>query len=74
MIDAVLAEINEIYIKSHAQGGEGIKESYLELHFTAKSKKQKTSENRVMMAIIAMTKLLGRHKLELRNLSKDIIK
>jgi len=74
LIDEVLEEINQIYIKSHAQGGEGSRESFLELHFTAKSKKQKTSENRIIQAIILMTRLLSRHKLEWMNISRDIIK
>jgi nicotinamide-nucleotide amidase len=74
LIDEVLEEINQIYIKSHAQGGEGSRESLLELHFTAKSKKQKTSENRIIQAIVLMTRLLSRHKLELMNISRDIIK
>lgn len=74
LIDEVLEEINQIYIKSHAQGGEGSRESFLELHFTAKSKKQKTSENRIIQAIVLMTRLLSRHKLELMNISRDIIK
>ena len=74
LIDEVLEEINQIYIKSHAQGGEGSGESFLELHFTAKSKKQKTGENRIMQALILMTRLLSKHKLEWMNLSRDIIK
>ncbi|MGB6679813.1 MAG: molybdopterin-binding protein [Candidatus Bathyarchaeia archaeon] len=74
LIDEVLEEINQIYIKSHAQGGEGSRESFLELHFTAKSKKQKTSENRIIQAIVLMTRLLSRHKLEWMNISRDIIK
>jgi nicotinamide-nucleotide amidase len=74
LIDEVLAEINQIYIKSHAQGVEGSSASFIELHFTAKCKKQKTSKNRVMMAIMFMTELLGKHKLEWMNLSKDIVK
>ena len=74
LIDEVLEEINQIYIKSHAQGGEGSGESFLELHFTAKSKKQNTGENRIMQALILMTRLLSKHKLEWMNLSRDIIK
>lgn len=74
LIDEVLEEINQIYIKSHAQGGEGSGESFLELHFTAKSKKQKAGENRIMQALILMTRLLSKHKLEWMNLSRDIIK
>ena len=74
LIDEVLEEINQIYIKSHAQGEEGSGESFLELHFTAKSKKQKTGENRIMQALILMTRLLSKHKLEWMNLSRDIIK
>lgn len=74
LIDEVLEEINQIYIKSHAQGGEGSGESFLELHFTAKSKKQRTGENRIIQAILLMTRLLSKHKLELMNISRDIIK
>ncbi|MFC1507534.1 molybdopterin-binding protein [Thermoproteota archaeon] len=74
LIDEVLEEINQIYVKSHAQGGEGSGESFLELHFTAKSKNQKTGENRIMQALILMTRLLSKHKLEWMNLSRDIIK
>jgi len=74
LIDEILEEINQIYIKSHAQGGEGSGESFLELHFTAKSKKQRTGENRIIQALILMTRLLSKHKLEWMNPSRDIIK
>ncbi|TRO59067.1 competence damage-inducible protein A [Candidatus Bathyarchaeota archaeon] len=74
LIDEVLEEINQLYIKSHAQTGEGNKEAFLELHFTTKSKKQKTSENRIMQALILMTRLLSKHKIEWMNLNRDIIK
>ncbi|WP_455368229.1 molybdopterin-binding protein [[Eubacterium] cellulosolvens] len=74
LIDEVLEEINQIYVKSHAQGGEGNKESFLELHFTTKSKKKKTSENRIMQALILMNRHLSKHKFEWMNLSSDIIK
>ena len=65
-----MAKINQIYVKSHAQGGEGNRDSYLELHFTAKSKKQKTSENQVMLGIIFMTELLGKNKIGWMDLAK----
>jgi molybdopterin-biosynthesis enzyme MoeA-like protein len=74
LIDDVLEEINQIYIKSHAQTGEGNREGFLELHFTTKSKKQKTSENRIMQALLLMTKLLSKHKIEWMNLNRDVIK
>ncbi len=64
LIDKVLAKINQIYIKSHAQGGEGNRDSYLELHFTAKSKKQNTCKNKIILGIIFMTELLGKNKTE----------
>jgi len=74
LIDEVMQEINQIYIKSHAQGREGSRGGFLELHFTTKSNKQKINENRIMQATILMTRLLSKHKLEWMNLSKDIIK
>ncbi len=74
LIDEVLKEINHIYVKSHAQAGEGNRKGFLELHFTAKSKKKKTCENQIMRALILMTKLLGKKEIEWINLNRDIIK
>jgi len=65
LIDEVLAEINQVYIKSHAQTGEGNMEGFLELHFTAQSIKQKTGENRIMQALILMNRLLSKQALAL---------
>ena len=74
MIDKVLDENNRIYIKSHAQAGEGNREDLLELHFTAKSKKEKTCENRIIRALILMTGLLGKKEIEWIHLNGDIVK
>ena len=73
-IDEVLKEINHMYVKSHAQAGEGNREGFLELHFTTKSKKKRTCENRIMRALILMTRLLGKKEIEWINLNRDIVK
>jgi nicotinamide-nucleotide amidase len=74
LIDNVLEETNQIYIKSHAQGVEGSKDSFLELHFTAKSNSQKINENQIIQGLILMNRFLSKHKLEWMNLRRDTIK
>jgi molybdopterin-biosynthesis enzyme MoeA-like protein len=74
LIDNVLEETNQIYIKSHAQGVEGSKDSFLELHFTAKSNNQKINENQIIQGMILMNRFLSKHKLECMNLRRDTVK
>jgi nicotinamide-nucleotide amidase len=62
MIDQVMAAIPEVYIKSHAKGGEGRVEGFIELHFSMKGTERRTVRHRIMRAITMMSELLGRSR------------
>jgi len=59
LIDRVMSEVPEIYVKSHAKGGEGTKGGYLELHFSTRARSVKTARDRILRAVTLMSQLLG---------------
>jgi molybdopterin-biosynthesis enzyme MoeA-like protein len=60
MIDRVMKHIPGVYMKSHAEGGEGTEEGNIGLHFSAKAAKLKLSKMRILKALTLMSELLGR--------------
>lgn len=62
MIDQVMENIPDIYVKSHARGGEGTEEGNIELHFSTKASRSKLAEERIIKAVTLMSELLGRSR------------